>query len=264
MIYTSSDFFIPYLPDYTLYIKSDVHNDQLVVVDAAGRVLVYRSYASAEPTAEALKILSLPFQQVQISLPQQGLIWVPQEVYDVTEKALYTDYFVDEHIDSIGVQEIDALSAVALYQYDLYLYNRWKSLFPTAHFTPIFSVFIQQLGTDIPKNGAFMGIHRYDDQADIILFVDGEFKLYNTFEVNTIDDLCYFVLSLFRNFHIREKIAGIALSAVASDSEWIQRLQRYAETVYLLKPMQQWFAEDEAVAKKIEELNVLTDSTRCV
>lgn len=264
MIYTADDFHLHYLATYTLCIQSDFQNDHLVVLDEDRQVLVYMTYHNISPTPEAMRILSMPFQKVIIGLPHQNLIWVPAEVYHESEKELYTDYFVDATVNRILSKEIKGLDIVALYQYDQLLYSRWKNLFSDASFIPNFEVVICQAQSNIPIQGEVLGVHLYDDQADIFLFIDGELKLYNTFEVATPDDISYFVLNVFKNFTIKGKVPKIILSGTQRESEWYVRLERYAEQIEMSRPKVKWSVLDLEVEKELEALNVLTDSVLCV
>lgn len=264
MIYIADDFHLHYLATYTLCIQSDFQNDHLVVLDEDKNVLVYMTYDNISPSSEAMRILSMPFQTVIVGLPHQSLIWVPAEVYHETEKELYADYFVDAAANRILSTSINGLGIVALYQYDQMLYSRWKNLFAEASFIPNFEVVIRQAQSNIPIQGEVLGVHLYDDQADIFLFVNGELKLYNTFEVATPDDLSYFVLNVFKNFAIKGKVAKVLLSGTQRDSEWYVRLERYAEQIEMTRPKVKWSVVDLEVERQLEELNVLTDSILCV
>lgn len=264
MTYISDDFHLHYLASYTLYIQSDFQNDHLVVLDEDKQVLVYMTYAHNSPSSQATKVLSMPFQKVFVNLPHQSLVWVPLSVYHETEKELYADYFVDGEVSRIMGKEISGLGVVALYQYDQLLYSRWKSLYAEAEFIPNFKVIIHQVQSNIPIQGEVVGVHLYDDQADIFLFVDGELRLYNTFEVATPDDLSYFVLNVFKNFEIKGKVSKILLSGTQSGSEWSVRLSGYAEQIAMIRPKERWYTPNAEVARQMEGLNVLTDSALCV
>lgn len=262
MNFISEDFHLHYISNYSLYIQSDFINDYLVVVNEENEVLVYMTYDNLEPSQEATKLLSLPFSQVCIGLPHQNLVWVASEVYDETEQDLYKDYFVDSN--QILSKEIVGLDIVGLYQYDLLMYNRWKNLFPEAIFTPNFEVILRQAQPQIPIRGEVLGVHVYDSQADIFLFLDGELKLYNTFEVSIPDDLSYFVLNLFKNFNLTGKVQKTILSGVDGDSEWGHRLLHYTDTLVVSKAKNKWTVQNAEIAKVLDRLNVLVDSGVCV
>lgn len=264
MIYIADDFHLHYLATYTLCIQSDFQNDHLVVLDEEKQVLVYMTYDNVSPSAEAVRILSMPFQKVIVGLPHQSLVWVPSEVYHESERELYTNYFVDADVNHIMSKEIVGLDVVALYQYDQLLYSRWKNLFADASFIPNFEVVIRQAQSNIPIQGDVLGVHLYDDQADIFLFMNGELKLYNTFEVATSDDLSYFVLNVFKNFAIKSKVPKIVLSGTNKDSEWFVRLSRYTDHIEMIRPKEKWSVLNLDVERQLEELNALTDSVLCV
>lgn len=264
MHYIAADFYLHYVSNYSLLIQSDFQTDHLVVLDEDRQVLVYMAYDNLSPSAEATKMLSLPFKNVSINLPHQGLIWVPSDVYHETEKNLYVDYFMDSQVEHIMTSNISVLGITALYQYERSLLNRWKKIFPEAGFTPCFEVVINQVQSYIPIQGEVLGVHIYDDQADLFLFINGEMRLYNTFEVATADDLSYFVLNVFNNFSIKGKISKILLSGASRESEWFARLDRYAEWVDMIQAKDKWSVADGDVERALEALNVLADSVSCV
>ena len=264
MNYTAEDFHLQYISTYNLYVQSDLIYDHLLVMDQDKQVLVYMKYDNLAPSPEATRLLSLPFAKVYISLPHQHLVWVPSEVYEATDKSIYLDYFEDSNLDNILSKEIAFVGATALYQMDLFLLNRWKKLFPEANFIPNFELVLKQASNEITSVGQTLGFHLYDNQADIYLFQDGEMRIYNTFEVETEDDLSYFLLNIYRNFDIKEKVDKILLSGSNRDSQISKRLANYGNTLVLLDSNEKWIVTDEAVLENLESLNILKDSALCV
>jgi len=264
MNFISVDFHLHYLTSYTLYIHSDFINNYLVVLSEENEVLVYLHYDNSQPTAEVVKFLSYPFTKVIIGMPHQDLVWVPADVFDVSEKSLYAPYFLDDNLDNIFVNQLEDLDVVALYQFDQVLYLRWKLIFPEAKFVPIFDVFMQQAQKAIPTGGETIGVHIYDNQADLFLFVNNEFKLYNSFEVATPDDLSYFLISILKNFSLIGTVDRILVSGVEEGSDWVERLQKYTEELVFLEPKTVWTSTNSEVKHALSSLNILADTGLCV
>lgn len=264
MNFISEDFHLHYLASYTLYVQSDFKDDFLVVVNDTNEVIVFLRYDNLQPSAEVVRMLSLPFTNVIVGMPHQNLIWVPADVYDESEKVLYEPYFLDENVDNILSKNIVGVNAVALYQYDQLLLSRWKKIFPQAKFVANFEVLLRQSMPYVSDIGAVLGVHVYDKQTDMFLFVNGEFKLFNSFEVTTVNDLSYFVINLFKNFGVSGKVQKVLLSGVELDSEWIVRLGHYTEETILLQANNQWKSEDVEVQKALIALNILADTKICV
>lgn len=263
MNFFSANFHLHYLANYTLYIQSDFITDHITVVNQDNEVLVYLQNNSLQPDSEVTKLLSYPFSKIVIGLPHQGLVWIPQEVYQSSEKALYAPYFVEENPDLILETPIDSLAVVALHQFDQFLLNKWKNIFPQAIYAPIFVVLIKQLSGKYHVNDC-MVVHIYENKADIILFMNGDFKLYNTFEVATADDLSYFVISVLKNFGIAGKIPKVFLSGVAKDSDWGVRVSSYAIDFEILEPQNRFLFPNKELEKKFSALNILVDLGSCV
>lgn len=263
MNYISADFHLHYLPSYTLYVQSNLHRDHIIVLGPAKDVLVNLEYDNENPSAEATRILSLPFEQVYISLPHQNLLWVPSEVFEPADLPLYADHFLDPNIERIAYHEVKGHSITALYQIDAMLENRWKTVFPAAHIFPTFLPIINNAVDRMYNDLEVLGVHIYDTMADIFLITQNEIRLYNTFEIQTPDDLSFFVLSIMKNFAIGGRIQKILLSGASKDSEWGKRLSCYCAILEEMHSTDIWKAENEEVRKSIAELNILVDLSLC-
>lgn len=264
MNYISGDFHLHYIPSYTLYIQSDLYKDHLVVVGVENDVLVYISYDNEKPSLEATKMLSMPFEKVYVSLPHQILIWVPSEVFDPSELHLYKEYFLDTKGDHIEYYDIENQGITALYQIESTLRNRWINIFPGAVIFPSFSAVLNQAFRNIDYALELLTIHIYGNQADIFLFINGEIRIYNTFEIQTADDLAYYVLAIMKNFAIQGKLQKIMLSGASKDSDWGERIKAYTKEMVEMKATQNWKIVNKKVGLAIKELNTLADLAICV
>lgn len=263
MNYISEDFRLHYIPSYTLYIQSELHQDHLVVVDSEQNVLVYISYDNADPSVEASKILSMPFEKVFVNLPHQSLLWIPTEVFDSSELHLYSDYFLDNREGKINFIEIRNQGVTALYQIESTVLSRWRNIFPSAIIKPVFLKVLDQAFQYIDYAVELLVVHLYGSQADISLFVNGEIRLYNTFEIQTPDDLSFFVLGIMKNFAIEGKVQKAVLSGATNDSEWGQRLGTYTKQLVEMKASSSWNTTNKEVEKALKGLNTLADLALC-
>ena len=260
MNFISEDFHLHYISNYTLRIQSDYINDYLVVTNNENEVLVFMHYDSDQPSPDVLKFLSFPFTNVLISLPHQNLIWVPAELFTEEDKKLYSTYFLDDNVDNILTKEIDNLGVVALYQYDVMLKNRWSKVFPEAKFIPSFTTFIHNVKDYALVHNEFIALHKGDEQVDLFLVVNGEFKLYNTFEVATIDDLQFFILSVLKNFSLSEKVDKILITGIDVENTWVDKLKVYAQEVTHWKSN---FVIEGSENQGVLGLNVLSEGEIC-
>ena len=263
MNYISEDFHYHYIPSYTLYVQSNLHSDHIIVLGPDNDVLVNMVYSNESPTPEATKILGLPFEQVYISLPHQNLLWIPSEVFELGDLGLYTEHFLDSRIERIAYKEIEGHGITALYQIDAMLENRWLNAFPHAQLFPTFLPVIKNALNRNSQESEVLGIHIYDTIADIFLLVNNEIRLYNTFEIQTPDDLSFYVLSIIKNFGLHGSIPKILLSGASKDSEWGERLAYYTSQVEEVQSTAVWKTQNEGVKESIAELNILVDLTVC-
>lgn len=264
MNYISGDFHLHYIPSYSLYVQSDLYRDHLVVIGTENEVLVYIAYDNENPSLEATKMLSMPFERVYVSLPHQSLIWIPTEVFDPSEMDTYSEYFLDTGTENIEFYEIQQLGVTALYQIESTLRNRWANIFPAAVIVPSFSAVLNQAFRNIDYALELLTVHIYGNQADIFLFINSEIRIYNTFEIQTVDDLAYYVLSIMKNFAIEGKLQKIMLSGAAIDSEWGERLKPYTKQMVEMKSTQDWKIFNKKVENAIKDLNTLADLAICV
>ncbi len=262
MNYTSEDFRIQYISTYTLYVHTDLIHDQLVVVDDDNQVVLLMAYGKKDPSPEAMKILGLPFSFVYVALPHQNLVWVPKEVFEEEKKATFVPFFYHSE-SSIFSKEIESLGVTALYEFDVLQMNHWKNIFPHARFVPVFEVVLKQAQLQIPIEGKVLGVHVYDRQADLFVFMNGAFRFYNTFETRTADDLSYFVLKVLKQFDMGQQVEKIILSGADLQSDWATRLATYTDNLELTKPRNKWSSDSVDVEEKVETLGVLADSVVC-
>jgi len=130
MNYISNQFNIQLIPSYTLLIKAGFMTDILAVIDQSQTIRVFKEYASEKPEVEAMKILSLPFRKVKVVIPHESFSFIPSELFELEKLPIYGSYLSDDNPSHVYYQEIPSLGVTVVYQYDLLLFNRWKSIFP--------------------------------------------------------------------------------------------------------------------------------------
>ncbi|UZJ64545.1 DUF3822 family protein [Sphingobacterium sp. KU25419] len=93
----------------------------------------------------------------------------------------YAPYLVEHVADHIHTYEMKNLGIVAVFEYDLILYNRWKALFPDAQIFPEFCIILDQAQDLVPIRGSVLGVHFVSDHlVDLYVFQNGQFILYNS------------------------------------------------------------------------------------
>lgn len=264
MNFISTDFHLHYLGSYSLIIQQDAINTNLTVLSEDNKVLVFLHYSTLNPSAESVKLLSYPFSKVLIGLHHQHLLWIPKHVFDPSEMYLYADYFLDSNIERIFQKDFTQLEAVALYQFDQIDINRWTTIFPNAQFVPLFTVFMQQSLPYLAAVEDVLSVHCFDNKVDILLSLQGEFKFYNSFEVETVEDISYYVLSLLKNFSVSSKTDKLLLSGVSEGSVWANTLARYTKELVYLKPNTIGVVGDTNTEEALVSLNLIMDIPLCV
>lgn len=263
MNYISVDFHLQYLNSYTLFIQGGLKEDHLAVVNKDNEVVVCLSYDNENPSMEAARLLSMPFEHVYVSLPHQNIIWIPSEVFSLDDLSLYTDYFVHTEVEHIAVKQFSEQGITALYQIEPALQSRWRRLFPNVNIVPHFEAVLHQAWKHQDEAKSVLGVYVNDSSADLFLLVHGELRIYNTYEVKTLEDLSYFVLSIMKNFSIEGKYKQILLGGVSLSSVWAERLAFYGEEVKPLVIAGNWHSENGEVTQAIHKFSILEELVVC-
>lgn len=261
MNYTAAEFHLHFIAKYTLIVKANYVYDILYVIDQEGQLMVYMKYDSNRPSEEALKLLSLPFQRVYVSLPQNNLTFIPADLFRTEDEGLYQE-FMESPNQAMELTELDYLQIKAVYQYDVLLAQRWKSLFPEAHLIPEFKLNLMQVRPFVPLKGEVLGVVFNDTNTELFLFINGQFQFFNSFEVITEDDLSYFILNLFQTFGIKDKVNKAVVSAVDMEPSFQHKLQQLADEVLVIRANTKLKATD-AVPEEITS-SYLLDLPLCV
>ena len=230
MNYTAKQFHLHYISHYTLIVKANYQYDKLYVLDQENQLLVYMNFESHNPSEEALKLLSLPFQNVYVSIPTHNLTFIPNDLFQEIDWDKYQE-FMENPSQTMSRTTIDFLNIEALFQFDVLLYHRWNTLFPDAKFVPEFKLNLLQARPYIPLKGEVLGVVFDDNSADIYLFINGQFKFYNTFEIVSDDDLSYFILNVFETFGIQSKVNKILFSGTRIEDSLIEKLRNLSKEV---------------------------------
>ncbi|TYR33348.1 DUF3822 family protein [Sphingobacterium phlebotomi] len=264
MKYTSKNFHLHYIPQYKLFVKADFLEDTLIVVDESNDVQAMFSYPANEPDAEAIKLLGLPFQYVFITLPVQSLVFIPAEVYQEENHALYQAFLLDEHEERTQVYTLDNLQIKACYQYDLLLYNRWRTIFPHAKFVADFKLLLGEVQAYIPMQGEVLGAHFNNTQVELFAFKNGKFLFYNVFDIQNVDDLNYFILTTCQAFGLHIKLPKILISGVDTEHQYSVALAHFANRIEFMQARTNLYADDESVEKEVNKFNFIADAPLCV
>ncbi len=261
MNFTSTQFHLHYIAQYKLIIKANYSQDILYVLSNDGQVLVYMNYDNRNPTDAALKLLSLPFQQVFISIPYQNLTFIPDELYDSEDKDKYQEFMDNPTLPSKSTS-LDFLAIQALFQYDVLLEQQWRSLFPDAQFIPEFKLNLYLARPHVPLQGEVLGVFSGDHCTDVFLFINGKFKFYNSFEVLTEEDLNYFILNLLETFHVHAKVSKVLYANSQEKIDVKSQLASFGNELIQIQS-NQVMAEIAELPKEITE-SYLIDLPTCV
>lgn len=264
MKYTSKNFHLHYIPQYKLFINTDFLEDTLIVTDEDNHVMTVFSYPSNEPDVEAVKLLGLPFQHVFVGLPVQSLVFIPTAVYQEEQSDLYQQFLSDGNAARTHTYKFDNLEVTACYQYDMLLFNRWRTIFPHAKFTADFQLLLREVQKHIPMQGEVLGAHFNTTQVALFGFKDGKFLFYNTVDILNVDDLNYFVLATCQSFGLQIKLHKVLLSGVDKNHPYSKALDALAHRIEYMEPNTSLQVDEEDLKQVLDRFNLVTDAPLCV
>ena len=93
--------------------------------------------------------------------------------------------------------------------------------------------------------------------------MNGELRLFNTYEVQAPDDLAYYILSIIKNFAIEGKIQKIQLIGLSKESDFAKRIAIYTKQLEEVNAESNWQVSNREVENSLKELNILADLTIC-
>ncbi|WP_400263475.1 DUF3822 family protein [Sphingobacterium sp. SG20118] len=236
MNYISEEFNIHFLPEYILSAKAGFSKDVISVTDSQLNLKLLMEYDAENPKLEATQILSLPFRYVKVVMPHQSLTFIPQEVFQADRLTDYAPYLVEHVPGHIHTHEMKNIGIVAVFEYDLTLYNRWKALFPDAEIYPEFSIILDQAQDLVPIRGSVLGVHFVSDHlVDLYVFQNGQFILYNSFDVHFAEDLNYYVLNVLQQFSLGDQVSKVLVSGDIPNENYLRCLEKYSSTIGYLE-----------------------------
>lgn len=263
MNYISNQFNIQLIPSYTLLIHAGFVTDLLAVVDQQRQLRVFMEYAAEKPETEAMKMLSLPFKKVKVVIPQESFSFIPSELFEEEKLPVYASYLSDENPSHVYFQRIESLGVTVVYQFDLLLLNRWKSIFPECQLIPEFRMVLEQVQSKIPIHGHVLGAHFSKQQVDLYLFVNGQIQIYNSFEINSIDDLSYYILNIYNEFNIDEKVDKLIVSGLGITEGYLQRLSNYTHQLERIHMTAEVHVPADALELELDPFHTTFDALLC-
>ena len=264
MKYTSENFQLHHISSYRLFVKTDFLKDTLLVVDDKKVIQALHSYDSDSPSNDVIKLLALPFSEVYINIPLQSLVLLPQEVFDAADEDLYHDFLQDEHKERTLTYVLSQQGVVACYQYDLMLYNKWMAIFPEAQCITDFPVLLHGAYHNLRMDEELIGLNIRDMHVDFYVYQQGQLQLYISFEIETKDDLVYFILNTIQTLGLSSTVSRILVSGITDVHEYASVLQRFSNSVTYITSKAVLASDREEVIKEASLLHTLLDSELCV
>lgn len=200
MDYTSSEFDIQKIADYTLLVHVGETQHHLAVVDDEGTMMLLTLFEDGNIHSQAADLLNSPFGRVRVACRQHAYTFVPDEVYDESQLGNYAS-FVSAGLEAeqVAVSNISSIGVRNVYGVEPLAFHYFTNYFPHAMVIPDSSVLLQVTGGKLAKKqGIYLGIDLHESRLALYCFDKGQFLFYNNFEVADENDFNYHLLNVVR------------------------------------------------------------------
>lgn len=213
MIYTAADFDGQQAADYTLLIGVGAATNKLAVIDQAQQLKFAACYDPAAAGSEVAALLDLSFGTVKLAVSDSRYTFIPADVYDEQHHAIYLRYLPFDNVGMVRVADVNPLHIKLLYQTSRIGLEPFEVRFPGAGSYP----FALSLLSTVAEQGTqarepLLVIELHSPWMTISIFNKGEFIYCHDFDVASIDDFTYHLLSTTNRFGLDNRRSTILLS----------------------------------------------------
>jgi len=231
--YTSADFDAQRTPDYTLLARLGLDEQVLAVVDEAWRLKFAMAYGPGEMDGNVWDRFPLGFSQVKLAVVDAGHLFLPAEVFDEAYTQTYFSYLPNDGLVNSGISDISSLGIKLLHQTHRLGMESLIARFPQAHSYPTIQALLCSVA-DYGKKSEDLTfvLDKQSSRITLCVFKAGRFIYSNDFELYSITDLDYYLLSLLEHLGLADEHPQIYLSGDITMNDAIhQLLLTYGKTV---------------------------------
>ncbi len=189
-----------------------------------------------ESFAHNRRFLSSFYQRITVSYASPKVTLVPANLFTFTGKNQFVDFNMYPETDvEVKVDKLNNLQAFAVYPFPLALLRKINFLFPGSRIRHHASCLIENVLYLLRYGGvqANLVLHIKPDHFEILVFEEGVFKFYNSFNYQTWDDFFYYLFFVLENLGLdAEKLDTMIVGEVNISSEFYKKIRLYVKSVF--------------------------------
>ncbi|SEM18913.1 Protein of unknown function [bacterium A37T11] len=232
--FTEDGFAEPHAAASKLYVYQDGMNGQLAILGADRDLWALREWKEDDQEQDDLhELLQWPYAQRQVLLPHRRLTFIPNELYDESQTALYRQLLTDNEEEPIYTYHFKNIPVKFLYTVYGEASLSGQSLI-AEECIPAAAPWIESMALMGANEFSFLGIQLHHDTCDYVYFKDGGLIFYNRFPKADADEFNYFLLCVIEECHINpEKTHVVFAGNVRPGDENYQRISKYFSQIQL-------------------------------
>lgn len=199
---------------------------------------------SFEEKAEEIKqitdknpLLQSSFKKKKILVINPKSVLIPAPLFDQNYVKKYFEFNHKlEELEEIHYQEDNAIDAFNIFTLPNPVSNELIQAFGKTSFHHQFSPFNMH-HINIHNENRFVGVYIYEHFIDIGLFANHQLKFYNSFLIQSKEDILYFILYTFKQFNLSRSVNELYLSGDTGIFDGLEHLlKQYIKKIHQQKP----------------------------
>jgi hypothetical protein len=209
--YTDSSFDLYQAYTYVLLLQIGTTTFNYAVVYKNRLIASAENYDLKELTEpnELIDLLSATYKKVIIGVPASGLTLVPKSIFDEDHIAEFAGLLDVKDNEKVFVQALDAQNNI--------VYKATEALVSAVERFDLQNVYYTAEGwikaikkSNPPENNLYLNIDK--NTLQVLYFLSGNIKFYNTFEFENEDDLAYYTSVVCDELQLKPEYTTLVLS----------------------------------------------------
>ena len=182
------------------------------------------------------ELLHIAYRQVNVAAGTRKVIFVPENLYETENTDALKIAFKIEDTDQVLANELKRQQCVTQFALDTALAKYLKDTFKNTAINHPATALIAELSKLATNDGQELFLHLAGNQVEVVVFKDGKFVFFNTFDYVTPEDFMYFVLLACDHFKVnRDEIPVTFLGDITEEAALYRIAFRYLKNIRFAK-----------------------------
>lgn len=213
--------------DYELCIEIGTNFYQFAVINPIEKaVKVVSSKASVIFNELENSLLRTHFAKTKIGLPTQKFTFIPTELFDAKNSAVYTKYLQVDEQDEVFFSYMKSGEITIIYALSKLILDKIGKHFPDAKVYPQFQPFFE--GTDYgfaQIDAPQLFVNFKNTYLEIIVYKNKKFQFYNCFDFQNNDEVIYYLLLAMQQNGLKPPSTTVKVSGnISGKTETYQKI----------------------------------------